>query len=205
MPNRDPLDESLQFSTVYEAMDSVFRENVVSRALALVVRFPPRQPPLLIRPFRKAVQGLQDTGTRTAPLILCCGIRYPKQSHFSRNWPERCCGLGRVTAGTADRVAEISAEHRDGGRIPGLFGQAVSGRWAANDWYSHRDNFIQKMRRYREDDVGLMLCYVTGKAPARSDAGSGGGVAGPTGEYLDQFLSYLKVLPPTARNGGDDT
>ena len=43
-----------------------------------------------------------------------------------------------------------------------------------------------------------MLCYVTGRAPARSGPGAGDGVAGPASEYLDQFLSYFKALPPTA-------
>ena len=200
MPNRDPLDESLQFSTVYEAMDSVFRENVVSRALGARGQISTEATNALnsaIQKSRTRVTGYRDAHRAPHPLL-----RDPV-SQAVPLFPELAGAVLRAWAESQqalhDRVAEYLPNTGMEAEYPDFSAKQFRGRWAANDWYSHRDNFIQKYEDdIGEDDVGLMLCYVTGRAPARSDAGSGDGVTGPTGEYLDQFLSYLKLLPPTA-------
>ena len=200
MPNSGPLDESLQFSTVYEAMDSVFRENVVSRALGARGQISTEATNALnsaIQKSRIRVTGYRDSHRAPHPLL-----REPVSQAVAL-FPELAGAVLRAWAESQqalhDRVAEYLPNTGMEAEYPDFSAKQFRGHWAANDWHSHRDNFIQNYEDdVGEDDVGLMLCYVTGRAPARSGAGAGDGVAGPASEYLDQFLSYLKALPPTA-------
>ena len=72
MPNSGPLDESLQFSTVYEAMDSAFRENVVSRALGARGQISTEATNALnsaIQKSRIRVTGYRDSHRAPHPLL----------------------------------------------------------------------------------------------------------------------------------------
>ncbi len=69
------------------------------------------------------------------------------------------------------------------------------GVWLEEDWRAEQEAFSQAHEGYQEQDVSLMLCYVSGKFPLvhEPDADKGDG-----GAALSAVLTYLRELPPTA-------
>ncbi len=202
MPNRSTLDDkSLQFNALYEVMDSGYRESVVSRALGARGQISSGATTALNSAIQKS--RIRVTGYRDAHLAPHPLLRAPVCQAIAL-FPELAAAVLRAWAESHETLHDRIVEHLASGGIeaeyPDFSAKMLQGCWPESEWHSQRDSFMQKSGDdLSEDDVGLMLCYVTGKTPITSNVSAAEGTESATGEYLDQFFSYLKALPPTAR------
>ena len=86
-----------------------------------------------------------------------------------------------------------SSEQPAGG--PDLSGRRFRGAWSSEELESAVDAFSQTHEGYSRDDVGLMLCYVSGNFPLQTDAESEAQEAAVT---FSDLLEYLQTLPATS-------
>lgn len=201
MPNRDPLDDNnLQFNALYEVMDPGYREDVVSRALDARGQISGEATNALNSAIRKS--RIRVTGYRDAHRAPHTLLREPVCQAVAI-FPELAGAVLRAWAESQqplhDRVVEHLATAGIEAEYPDFSAKQLQGCWPAKEWHSQRNSFIQgSSDDISEDDVGLMLCYVTGKAPITAGPSAENGAESPAGEYLNQLLSYLKALPPIA-------
>lgn len=78
---------------------------------------------------------------------------------------------------------------------PGLTEKLFTNFWTAEEWKAEQDTFSQAHEEFEQDDIALMLCYVSGRFPLESQWEPD---EGAVGSALSAALSYLRELPPTA-------
>ena len=202
MPDSGPSDEkSLRLSVVYEVMNQAYREEVVRRALGFRGQISADANSALnsaIQRSRIRVTGYRDP--LRAPHTL---LRDPISQALDFN-PELAGAVLRAWAESQQQLHDKIVEHlRDSGleaEYPDFQAGRFRRRWPQHSWHSQREKFMQENAAgdFSEDDAALMLSFVTGRVLMMAGESEPGKVAGSTGEYLDQFLGFLKALPPTA-------
>ena len=78
---------------------------------------------------------------------------------------------------------------------PDLSEKLFPNAWPVEQWQCEQGVFGQAHDEYSQDDVALMLCYVSGRIPVEPDPLAGTGEGGAS---LSATLSYLRDLPPSA-------
>ena len=68
--------------------------------------------------------------------------------------------------------------------------------WAPNQWETEWGEFTEAHAEFDRDDVGLMLCYVSGKLPFLDPSGSS--VSSALSEALSTVVEIMRELPPGA-------
>ncbi len=202
MPDSGPPDDkSLQFNAVYEVMNPSYREAVVSRALSSRGELTSDAATALNSAIQKS--RIRVTGYRDALRAPHTLLREPVSQALDFH-PELAGAVLRAWVESQQALHDKIAQHlKDAGleaEYPDFQAGKFRRRWPLNIWHSQRDRFIQENAEddFSEDDAALMLCYVTGRVPMREGEGAPDRAAGSAGEYLDQFLDFLKALPPTA-------
>ncbi len=202
MPDSEPLDEkSLQLSAVYEAMNQTYREAVVSRALSFRTQLSSEANSALNSAIQKS--RIRVTGYRDAFRAPHTVLRDPVSQALYLS-PELSGAVLRAWAESQQALHDKMVEHLKNAGMEAEYPDFQAGKfrrpWPPNHWHSQRDKFIHENAEddFSEDDAALMLCYVTGRAPVADGEAELDKVAGPTAEYLDQFLDFLKALPSTA-------
>ena len=100
--------------------------------------------------------------------------------------------FSRVVARGIRAVPLLSEQPADG---PDLSGRRFRGVWSPEEVESAIDAFSQAHGGYSRDDIGLMLCFVSGNFPLRTDEESEERAAA---ESLSRVLSYLQSIPATS-------
>ena len=194
-------DKSLQINAVYEAINPTYRDEVVSRALG----------------FREQLSNDANINLNSAiqkSRIRAPGYRDPLRAPHTllRDPISQALDFQPDLAGAVlwawaesqqtlhDRIVEHLKDAGLEAEYPDFHAGKFRKRWPQNSWRSQRDRFIQgdAEGNFSEDDVALMLCYVTGRVPIRPGESELDKVAGSLADYLDQFLEYLKEMPATA-------
>ena len=78
---------------------------------------------------------------------------------------------------------------------PNLQEKLFTNFWPTEEWKAEQDAFSQAHQEFEQDDIAVMLCYVSGRFPLESNRESDAGYVGST---LSAALFYLRELPPTA-------
>ncbi len=113
-------------------------------------------------------------------------------------------GMLRVWAETHKSLHDAIVKHLDGQDMPTLgpdFSEhRFRGVWDFDSWQKERDRVVQLYGdQYLEDDVALMLCYVSGKMPCPPSKKVEGAPDSTSSEDIfANCLDYLQRLPPEA-------
>ena len=82
---------------------------------------------------------------------------------------------------------------------PDLPEKLFRGHWPVDQWEVERESFAQTYDGdFDQEDVALMMCYVSGNFPKAPDSDTGQGVAVSLNDVLSASLSRLRELPATA-------
>ncbi len=82
---------------------------------------------------------------------------------------------------------------------PNLQEKMFRGCWPVDQWEVEREAFTQTYNdEFDQDDVALMMCYVSGNFPETLDTDTDDGAAGSLNEALSASLSRLRELPASA-------
>lgn len=196
-----PDDKSLQLNAVFEVMNQAYREAVVSRALSFRGELTSEGNSALnaaIQKSRIRVTGYRDS--LRAPHTL---LRGPISQALDF-YPELAGAVLQAWVESQQTLHDKIVEYLKDAGLEAEYPDFQAGKfrrlWPRNVWHSSKDKFIQENAedQFNEDDAALMLCYVTGRLPLTAGEGEPDKAAGSVGEYLDQLLEFLKVLPPTA-------
>ena len=201
-----PDDKNLQLNAVFEVMNQAYREAVVSRALSFRGELTSEGNNALnaaIQKSRIRVTGYRDP-LRAPHTLLRDPISQALDFH-----PELAGAVLRAWVESQHTLHDKIVEYLEDAGLEAEYPDFQAGKfrrlWPRNVWHSRKDKFIQENAedQFSEDDAALMLCYVTGRVPPTAGEGEPDKAAGSVGEYLDQFLEFLKVLPPTAPDWRD--
>ena len=129
--------------------------------------------------LRTILQEPIETAIQKSSKLACAVFRCWAESHASlREESERYLA---------------SSEHPTGGLD--LPGRRFRNSWTPEEVESEVDAFSAVHGGYGRDDIGLMLCYVSGNFPLQPDAGSEErGVA----DTISELLTTLQTLPATS-------
>ncbi len=194
-------EKSLQFRVVYQGMNQAYRDTVVNRALN----------------FRDQLSSVANSALNSAiqkSRISVTGFRDPLRAPHTQLrdpvsraldfYPELAGAMLRAWAESQQTLHDKIVEHLKDTEIEAEYPDFEAGefrrRWSQSSWQLQTDKFVERNSEddFNENDVALMLCYVTGRVPLPAGNGEPDEVAGAAGEYLNQFLDFLKALPPTA-------
>ena len=82
---------------------------------------------------------------------------------------------------------------------PNLPEKIFRGYWPVDQWEVEREAFAQTYNDdFDQDDVALMMCYVSGNFPKAADSDAGNGAPGTLNDVLSASLSQLRGLPASA-------
>ena len=82
---------------------------------------------------------------------------------------------------------------------PNLQEKMFRGCWPVDQWEVEREAFTQTYNdEFDQDDVALMMCYVSGNFPETLDTDTDDGAAGSLNDALAASLSRLRELPASA-------
>ena len=78
----------------------------------------------------------------------------------------------------------------------------LNGNWPYDDWSSLCDEIVEAHGSLDRDEVGLMLCCVTGKLPMSLATRAENESRTMKSDLLHQTLTYLKELPANSTQWG---
>ena len=82
---------------------------------------------------------------------------------------------------------------------PNLQEKTFRGCWPVDQWEVERESFTQTYDdEFDQDDVALMMCYVSGNFPEAVHSDTGSGVSSSLNDVLSASLSRLRELPASA-------
>ena len=138
--------------------------------------------------FRKGQAGRALDGLRTI-------LQEPIEREIQRS-SKLACAVFRCWAESHESLKEESERHLSSSEQPAdgpdLSGRRFRGTWTPEEVESAVDAFSHAHGGYSRDDIGLMLCYVSGHFPLQPDAESD---TKETADTLSNLLSYLQTLP----------
>ncbi len=146
--------------------------------------------------FRRGQAGRALDGLRTIlqdPIEREIKLSAKLASAVFRCWAESHSSL----KGEVERHLTIRGLTSPG---PDLSEKAFCGVWPLEQWKSEQEAFSNSHDGFEQDDIALMLCYVSGNIPLEpepdSDAEGPQDVLG--GDLLSDILAYLRELPATS-------
>lgn len=141
--------------------------------------------------FRRGQAGRALDGLRTI-------LQEPIEREIQRS-SKLACAVFRCWAESHESLKEESERHLSSSDQPvdgpDLSGRRFRGAWTPEEVESAVDAFSQAHGDYSRDDIGLMLCYVSGRFPLQPDSEPD---TKETADTLSGLLSYLQTLPATS-------
>ena len=155
---------SLEFVAMFDAMSPSFRTSVVSRAL----RARDHVSTEAGRSLDSAIRGsIRLVGYSNPALAISSALLSPVSDAVTRS--EKLAGATlQVWAESLEDLEKLVAEHLERQDIapdyPDLPNSRFRGFWDEFTWRRQLDWVVEFTEDWDEDDIALMLCYVSGKA-----------------------------------------
>lgn len=187
--------ENLGILSLFGGMSEEYVESVVSRVLSSLGRASPESK----RAFETELDklSLRIPGFRTASLAPPHMLRDPVRHSLMGSdklaaavlevWVESHQPLREIVQERIDDIGAyigVSAEPTD------LSKNGLKGNWPNHSWERERERFATLHEDYDEDDLTLMMCYVSGLMPGMEDSDGE--------EAAEQLPDILKLLAQCA-------
>ncbi len=190
--------ENLGIRSLFDGMSEEYVESVVSRVLSHLGRASPESK----RAFETELDklSLRIPGFRTASLAPPHMLRDPVRHSLMDSdklaaavlvvWVESHQPLREIVQERIDDIGAyigVSAEPTD------LSKNGLKGNWPDRSWERERERFATIHDGYDEDDLALMMCYVSGLLPGMGDADGESEAASDAVEQLPDILKLLAL------------
>ncbi len=193
------LPEDLGARALFVCMNEEYVGNVVSRVLSSLGRASPElkrafetemdKLNLRIPGFRNASVALRSNPQRLKDPVRHSLILSDKLAAAALEvWVESHQSLREIVQERIDDVGiyiGVSAEPAD------LSKNGLKGNWPQRSWDRERERFATLHDDYDEDDLALMMCYVSGRLPGMEDSD---GESEAASEAVEQLPDILKLL-----------
>ena len=153
-------------ATVFVLMRPEFSEAVVERALRHRDKAPARVRSALENALRAGVQvrGYRDA-SKAKPQHLCG----PVLAEIKRGNGRLAGAMLRVWDESQAPLRECVTEHLRVAGVssakPDYKANRFTATWLVQEWVQHRETLASEHQQFNEDEVALMLCLVSGRAP----------------------------------------
>ena len=158
------IGESL--ATVFVMMRSEFSHAVVERALRFRAKASARVRSSLESTLRS---GVQIRGFRDASKANPQQLSGPILTEIDRGHARLAGAVLRVWDESQAPLRACVAEHLRAEKValakPDYKASRFPGTWLVEEWVQHRETLAAKHQEFNEDEVALMLCLVSGRAP----------------------------------------
>ena len=190
------LPEDLGARALFVCMNEEYVGNVVNRVLSSLGRASPESN----RAFQAELDklNLRIPGFRTASLAPPHMLRDPVRHSLMGSdklaaaalevWVESHQPLREIVQERIDDIGAyigVSAEPAD------LSKNGLKGNWPQRSWDRERERFTTLHDDYDEDDLALMMCYVSGLMPGMEDSD---GESEAASEAVEQLPDILKLM-----------
>lgn len=190
--------ENLGIRSLFEGLSEGYVESVVSRVLSHLGRASPESK----RAFESELDklNLRIPGFRTASLAPPHMLRDPIRHSLMGSdklavavlevWVESHQPLREIVQERIDDIGAyigVSAEPTD------LSKNGLKGNWPNRSWDRERERFATLNDDYDEDDLALMMCYVSGLLPGMEDSDGESEAASEAAEQLPDILKLLAL------------
>ena len=144
-----------------------------------------------------SVQGFRSTSAYNAPTgrLINPIIEHMKMSN------NLSAAILRVWVESHELLHADVVEYRKQSDLPiqeYVAGRQFPGSWGFDEWDHATDVFVERNDIYREEDVALMLCCVSGNMPLPPPDDLDDEAILPEGSMFPHWIEYLKQLPPEA-------
>ena len=182
--------DSLQMSEIFGFMNPEYHGTVVKRALDSRDKVSKEARGSLnsaINSTVKVPQFPKEPAKAPTPYLMEQILKAVTQSDelagaVLKVWAESHGALGAVVVKHLEDLAMPT-------ECPDFSGNRFRGSWFSDVWTRETDKILKRHGEFDNDDVALMLCYVSGKIPRSRETKD---------NVLSQGLEYLRSLPPNA-------
>ena len=193
------LPEDLGARALFACMNEEYVENVVGSVLASLGRASPEAKRsfsaeldklnLRVPGFRKASVALRSNPQRLKDPVQRGLVRSDGLAAAAlKIWAESHEELRQIVQ---DRIEDVGPYIGVSAERANSSGNSLSGHWETSPWERERDRFAAFHDDYDEDDIALMMCYVSGKLPGMADSER---EADPVSEAIEELPDILKLL-----------
>ena len=202
--NRSEIDDVKETKFIGHAFDlylgTDYQITVVERALNWRKKASPEAQNALksaINTSNFSVQGFRSTSAYNAPTgrLINPIIEHMKMSN------NLSAAILRVWVESHELLQADVVEYRKKSDLPiqeYVAGRQFPGSWGFDEWDHATDVFVERNDIYREEDVALMLCCVSGNMPLPPPDDLDDEAILPEGSMFPHWIEYLKQLPPDA-------
>ncbi len=193
------LPEDLGARTLFVCMNEDYVGNVVNRVLGSLGRASPESKRafqteldklnLRIPGFRKASVALRSNPQRLKDPVQV-GLRHSDELAAAalKVWTESHQPLRQIVE---ERINDVGTYIGVSAEPPDFSKKALRGSWPKDAWERETDRFATLHDDYDEDDIALMMCYVTGRLPGIAESKED---ADTMSEAVEQIPDILKLL-----------
>lgn len=195
------LPEDLGARALFVCMNEEYVGNVVNRILSSLGRASPESKRafeteldnlnLRIPGFRNASVALRSNPQRLKdPVRHSLTLSDKLAAAALEVWVESHQHLRQIVRERIDDIGAyigVSAEPAD------LSPNGLRGSWPKRSWERERERFATLHDDYDEDDLALMMCYVSGRLPGMEDSGGESEAASDAVEQLPDILKLLAL------------
>ncbi len=198
-------DTTLGFAALFTFVNQEYRETVVRRALDSREQVPDDTRQALNSAVREyvTVDGFRNADRAPVPHLKEPILRTVLYSN------KLAGAVLRLWAESHKELRQLVIDHLNSRAIPAEYPDfskdRFRGSWTDESWQSERDQIIELHGDLDADDVGLMLCYVSGKSPVQPVNGSAERLDTKTQKavrrvehILSEFLGFLRDMPADA-------
>ena len=193
------LPEDLGARALFACMNEEYVENVVGSVLASLGRASPEAKRsfsaeldklnLRVPGFRKASVALRSNPQRLKEPVQRVLIRSDGLAAAAlKIWAESNDELRQIVQ---ERIEDVGPYIGVSAERPDSPGNSLSGHWETAPWEREKSRFAELRDNLDEDDIALMMCYVSGKLPGMADSER---EADPVSEAVEQLPDILKLL-----------
>ena len=195
------LPEDLGARALFVCMNEEYVGNVVNRILSSLGRASPESKRafeteldnlnLRIPGFRNASVALRSNPQRLKdPVRHSLTLSDKLAAAALEVWVESHQHLRQIVGERIDDIGTyigVSAEPAD------LSQNGLRGSWPKRSWERERERFATLHDDYDEDDLALMMCYVSGRLPGMEESGGESEAASDAVEQLPDILNLLAL------------
>ena len=186
----------LDFTAMFDALTPEYRSSVVMRAL----RARDHVSPDAGRAFDSAIRGsIRITGYSNPALAISSTLLEPVNGTVAKS-EKLAAAILRVWAESMDELEKLVSNHLSSQGLPtdypDLDNSRFRGFWDETAWEKEMDWIIDLSESWSEEDVALMLCYVSGRTISFDDDGEDGedgDYADDSGVSTDSFVDSIRV------------
>ncbi len=153
----------LDFTAMFEALSPEYRDSIVIRAL----RARDHVSTDAGRSLDSAIRGsIRMVGYSNPALAISSALLEPVSSVIGKSEKLATATL-RVWAESLDELEQLVSGHLQSEGLPAEYPDFVNSRfrgfWDENSWQKEMDWIIDMSEVWSEEDIALMLCYVSGR------------------------------------------